>query len=84
MAFASELQGLLNETLPGQHTVESTRSESDHRYVVRPEGGRRLALYVQGDHLADLVGSPGASQPRAPTDPYVTVSRHTALVVLII
>jgi hypothetical protein len=29
-------------------------------------------------------GSPGESHPRAPTDPYVTVSRHTALVVLII
>ncbi len=28
-------------------------------------------------------GSPGGSHPRAPTDPYVTVSRHTALVILI-
>ncbi len=54
MAFATELQALLNETLPGEHTIESTRSESDHRYVVRPEGGRRLALHVRGDHLADL------------------------------
>src|SRR5664280_2174303 len=31
-----------------------------------------------------MVGWPGASQPPAPTDPYVTVSRHTALVALII
>ncbi len=30
-----------------------------------------------------LVGWPGASQPRAPTDPDVTVSRHPALVVLV-
>src|SRR6266581_4777414 len=28
-------------------------------------------------------GSPGASQPPAPTDPGVTVSRHPALVVLV-
>jgi len=33
---------------------------------------------------SDMVGWPGASQPPAPTDPYVTVSRHTALVALII
>ena len=32
----------------------------------------------------ESVGWPGASQPPAPTDPYVTVSRHTALVALII
>jgi hypothetical protein len=30
------------------------------------------------------VGWPGASQPRAPQNPYVTISRHTALVVLVI
>jgi hypothetical protein len=28
-------------------------------------------------------GGPGESHPRAPTDPYVTVSRHTALVILV-
>jgi hypothetical protein len=34
--------------------------------------------YEQGQNL-DLVGSPGASQLPAPTDPGVTVSRHRAL-----
>ena len=29
-------------------------------------------------------GSPGESHPRAPTDPCVTVSRYTALAVLVI
>ena len=29
------------------------------------------------------VGWPGDRGPRAPTEPYVTVSRHTALVVLV-
>jgi hypothetical protein len=29
------------------------------------------------------VGWPRASQPGAPTDPYVTISRHTALVALV-
>src|ERR1035437_651939 len=37
-----------------------------------------------GPRGLSAVGWPGASQPRAPTDPYVTVSRHTALVVLVI
>ncbi len=34
-------------------------------------------------HGVSRSGSPGESHPRAPTDPYVTVSRHTALVALV-
>ena len=33
--------------------------------------------------LTVLVGSPGESHPRAPTEPCVTISRYTALVVLV-
>ena len=31
-----------------------------------------------------VVGSPGGVSPPGPTEPYVTVSRHTALVVLVL
>jgi hypothetical protein len=34
-------------------------------------------------HAVSRSGSPGESHPRAPSDPYVTVSRHTALVALV-
>ena len=44
-----------------------------------------LVLIIIGMSLSAIwSGGPGESHPRAPTDPYVTVSRYTALVVLVI
>src|SRR5271157_5413323 len=63
--------------------------------VVAPELGTPGPDRLVGDHhtagkqqLLDVAqtqrsGGPGESHPRAPTDPYVNLSVHTALVILI-
>ena len=61
-SFAAELQTTLDLVLPGDRTIVATRaSDSDHRFVVSPEGAqvsdRRLPLYVHGEHLANLAVS---------------------------
>lgn len=61
-SFAAELQSTLDLVLPGERTIVATRaSDSDHRFVVGPEGAqvsdRRLPLYVHGEHLANLAVS---------------------------
>ena len=45
-----------------------------------PTEGRALRISA---HISPEVGWPGNRGSRAPTEPYVTVSRHTALVVLV-
>jgi hypothetical protein len=52
--FATELQETLDGVLPGERRVISQRSEAGDRYVVRPEG-KSVPLYVDGQHLADLL-----------------------------
>ncbi|MFD7606158.1 transposase, partial [Streptomyces mirabilis] len=48
-------------------------------YAINPMAAARY----RDRHSVSRSGSPGESHPRAPSDPYVTVSRHTALVALV-
>ncbi len=56
--FASAIQLTLDGVLPGGHSVVSRLTDVSDRCVVQPAGassyGRRVALYVEGVHLADL------------------------------
>ena len=56
--FAEEVQATLDAVLPGSRRVVSARFENSDRYIVQPEGataaGRRLPVYIDGDHLASL------------------------------
>ncbi|WP_370594501.1 transposase [Synechococcus sp. CBW1108] len=54
----------------------------DQRSTHRNGYRQRLLTTQVGDiSLADPPGSPGELPPEAPTDPYVTLSRHTAPVI---
>ncbi|MFC7404297.1 hypothetical protein [Georgenia alba] len=56
LAFAREVQELLDATIPGERTIVSVKQ--DDRYSVRPEGDsaktRVIPLTVNGQHLAQL------------------------------
>jgi hypothetical protein len=56
--FAGEVQATLDGVLPSDRQIISRRYESSDRYIVRPVGetvaGRRIPLFVHGEHLADL------------------------------
>jgi hypothetical protein len=56
--FALEVQAGLDGVLPGERKIVSRKAPVGERYIVRPEGEtvaeRRMPIYVDGDHLADL------------------------------
>lgn len=56
--FTDEVQQTLDKVLPGTRKIISLRAEKSPHYVVRPEGprptDRRIALYVESEHSADL------------------------------
>ncbi len=53
--------------------------ELDMRAVLEAESIEEGDGHAEPDRLSPMVGSPGASQLPAPTDPGVTLSRHRAL-----
>jgi hypothetical protein len=69
-----------------QQLIRGTRRSPTYPYERTPAHRQGRAPRQRQDRAPQrqMVGWPGASQPPAPTDPYVTVSRHTALVALII
>lgn len=56
--FADEVQRTLDGVLPGSRRIVSRRTDDSHRFVVQPDGGtakeRHIAIFVDGDHIADL------------------------------
>ncbi|MFD7604899.1 transposase, partial [Streptomyces mirabilis] len=59
--------------------VAVLRTGTRQVYAINPLAASRY----RDRHGVSRSGSPGESHPRAPSDPYVTVSRHTALVALV-
>lgn len=56
--FATEVQASLDGVLPGSRRIVSRRAGGADRFLVQPEGDsaaqRRIPVYVDADHLADL------------------------------
>lgn len=56
--FAREIQASVDGVLPGRRRIVSRKAPDGERYIVRPDGDsvseRRLPVFVDGDHLADL------------------------------
>jgi hypothetical protein len=55
-AFAQEVQDTLDNVLPGQREIVALRAEGGgDRYLVQPRDRQRIAIYVDGEALAELL-----------------------------